>query len=177
VLFRYFSTLADGAPIPLLIYNAPAFCGVTVTPALAGRLAAHPSIIGMKDSAASGIEEFLKLESPSFHVLAGSANFLFRAMMGGSAGGTVSLANSFPALAMELFRYGQQRDEQRGVPFQERVTRINQTIAGTFGPAGVKAAMNLAGLKGGIPRRPLLPLTAAQVAELRRALTEEGLLG
>ena len=42
VLFRYFSTLADTSPIPLLIYNAPGFCGVTVSPSLAGRLAAHP---------------------------------------------------------------------------------------------------------------------------------------
>ena len=158
VLFRYFSTLADGAPVPLLIYNAPAFCGVTVSPALAGRLAAHPNIVGMKDSAASGIEEFLKFESESFHVLAGSANFLFRAMLGGSVGGTVSLANSFPSMAMELFRLGQARDEERGVPFQERVTRINQAIAGTYGPAGVKAAMNLAGLQG---RHPPPPAAAA----------------
>jgi 4-hydroxy-2-oxoglutarate aldolase len=176
VLFRYFSTLADGAPLPLLIYNAPAFCGVTVSPALAGRLATHPNIVGMKDSAASGIEEFLKFEGESFHVLPGSANFLFRAMLGGSVGGTVSLANSFPATAMELFRYGQARDQERGIPFQARVTRINQAISGAFGVAGVKAAMNLAGLKGGIPRRPLLPLTEAQQAELKRVLTEEGLL-
>ena len=34
VLCRYFSTLADGSPIPLLLYNAPAFCGVTLSPAL-----------------------------------------------------------------------------------------------------------------------------------------------
>jgi 4-hydroxy-2-oxoglutarate aldolase len=176
VLFRYFSTLADGAPLPLLIYNAPGFCGVTVSPALAGRLAAHPNIVGMKDSASSGIEEFLKFEGDSFHVLPGSANFLFRAMLGGAVGGTVSLANSFPGTAMELFRYGQVRDEERGTPFQARVTRINRAISGAFGVAGVKAAMNLAGLKGGIPRRPLLPLTEAQQAELKRLLTEEGLL-
>ncbi len=176
VLFRYFSTLADGSPVPLLIYNAPGFCGVTVSAALAGRLAAHPNIVGMKDSAASGIEQFLRFESDSFHVLAGSANFLFPAMQGGSIGGTVSLANSFPAVALELFHYGQARDTARGVPFQERVTRINQTIAGPYGPPGVKAAMNLAGFKGGIPRRPLWPLSAAQVEELRRVLTEEGLL-
>jgi len=176
VLFRYFSTLADGAPLPLLIYNAPAFCGVTVSPALAGRLAAHPNIAGMKDSASSGIEEFLQFESESFHVLAGSANFLFRAMLGGAPGGTVSLANSFPGVAMELFRLGQARDEERGIPFQARVTRINRAISGAFGVAGVKAAMNLAGFKGGIPRRPLLPLTVAQQAELKRLLTEEGLL-
>lgn len=177
VLFRYFSTVADASPIPILIYNAPGFCGVTVSPALVCRLAAHPNIVGMKDSAASGIEEFLKFESESFHVLAGSANFLFRAMMGGSVGGTVSLANSFPALAMELFHCGQARDEARGIPLQARVSRINGAIAGVFGPSGVKAAMNLAGLRGGIPRRPLLPLTSAQQAELKRALIEEGLIG
>jgi 4-hydroxy-2-oxoglutarate aldolase len=176
VLFRYFSTVADTSPIPLLIYNAPGFCGVTVSPALAGRLAGHPGIAGMKDSASSGIEQFLKFESDSFHVLAGSANFLFPAMMNGSVGGTVSLANSFPSIVMELFRYGQARDEAHGVPLQARVTRINQMISGPYGPSGVKAAMNLGGFKGGIPRRPLLPLTAAQVEEMRQVLIEEGLL-
>jgi 4-hydroxy-2-oxoglutarate aldolase len=130
----------------------------------------------MKDSAASGIENFLKYESDSFHVLAGSANFLFAAMMGGSAGGTVSLANSFPEMALALFRCGQARDEQTGVPLQARVTKINQAIAGPYGPAGVKAAMTLAGFRGGIPRRPLLPLTAEQAEALRATLEYEGLL-
>jgi 4-hydroxy-2-oxoglutarate aldolase len=176
VLFRYFSTLADGSPIPLLLYNAPAFCGVTLSPALVGRLSVHPNIVGMKDSAASGIENFLPFESESFHVLAGSANFLFAAMMGGSIGGTVSLANSFPEIALDLFRCGQARDERNGLPLQARVTRANQAIAAIYGPSGVKAAMTLAGYKGGIPRRPLLPLTALQVAALRADLEAEGLV-
>jgi 4-hydroxy-2-oxoglutarate aldolase len=176
VLFRYFSTLADHSRLPLLIYNAPAFCGVTISPELAGRLSTHPNIVGMKDSASSGIENFLRFESPQFHVLAGSANFLFPAMMGGSVGGTVSLANSFPQAALELFRCGKARDEETGVPCQARVSRINKAISGAYGVAGVKAAMNLAGLRGGIPRRPLLPLTAAQIEELRATLTMEGLL-
>jgi 4-hydroxy-2-oxoglutarate aldolase len=176
ILYRYFSSLADGARIPLLLYNAPGFCGVTLSPELVGRLAAHPNIVGMKDSAASGIENFLHLESPSFHVLAGSANFLFPAMMAGSLGGTVSLANSFPRLALDLFEAGHARDATTGRPLQARVSRINHTISGTHGVAGVKAAMNLAGFVGGIPRRPLLPLAASDVAMLREFLTEEGLL-
>jgi len=176
VLYRYFSTLADQSRLPLLIYNAPGFCGVTVSPDLVGRLAGHQNIVGMKDSASSGIEQFLRFESETFHVLAGSANFLFPAMMAGSVGGTVSLANTFPSFVMELFRCGQVRDEEHGRPFQERVTRINHTIAGAYGVSGVKAAMNLAGLKGGIPRRPLLPLTPPQVEEMRKALAEDGLL-
>ena len=60
---------------------------------------------------------------------------------------------------------------------QERVKRINSAISGAYGPSGVKAAMNLAGYRGGIPRRPLLPLTPAQLEELKRVLREEGLIG
>lgn len=176
VLYRYYSTLADGSPLPLMLYNAPGFCGVTISPALCGRLAAHPNIVGMKDSASSGIERFLEMESETFHVLAGSANFLFAAMMRGSLGGTVSLANSFPALAIELWELGAARDQVRGPVLQERISRINHTIAGGYGPAGVKAAMTLAGLCGGIPRRPLLPLTPEQIAAMAQALRAEGLI-
>ncbi len=176
VLYRYFSTLADGARIPILLYNAPGFCGVTLGPDLVGRLASHPNIVGLKDSAKSGIEAFLPFQGPSFQVLAGSANFLFRAMVAGSPGGTVSLANSFPGLALELFDCGRARDGARGLPLQDRVSRVNAAISGAHGVAGVKAAMTLAGFRGGIPRRPLLALEPSQVAALRAFLVSDGLL-
>lgn len=176
VLLRYFSSLADGSRLPLLLYNAPAFCGVTLSPGLVARLSAHPNIVGMKDSASSGIEDFLPFESPTFHVLAGSANFLFPAMLGGALGGTVSLANSFPGVALQLFAYGLARDTTLGPPYQEWVTRVNTAISGRYGVAGVKAAMSLAGFRAGVPRRPLLALDPGQLAELRDVLDREGLL-
>jgi 4-hydroxy-2-oxoglutarate aldolase len=141
-----------------------------------GRLAGHGNIAGMKDSAASGIENYLQFESETFHVLAGSANFFFPAMLGGSIGGTVSLANSFPRIALELFEAGAARDQERGPALQERVTRINQAISGAHGVAGVKAAMQLGGFRGGIPRRPLLPLTGEQFESLRQTLAAEGII-
>jgi 4-hydroxy-2-oxoglutarate aldolase len=176
VLCRYFSTVADGAPLPILIYNAPGFCGVTLSPELVGKLARHPNIAGIKDSAATGIENFLVHRSETFHVLAGSVNFLFPAMMGGAVGGTISLANSFPQLSLDLFRYAAARDEVNGAAMQEKANRVNRAIAGRYGVAGVKAAMSLAGFHAGIPRRPLLPLSSRQVEELRAFLVEEGLL-
>lgn len=176
VLFRYFCSLADTARIPLLLYNAPEFCGVTLSPALVGRLAAHPNIVGMKDSAASGIEHFLPFQGSSFQVLAGSANFLYPAMLGGAPGGTVSLANSFPRVALRLFELGRSRDESEGPAYQDWVSRVNHAISGTYGVPGVKAAMDLAGFRGGIPRRPLLPLEPSQIAGLREFLLGEGLL-
>lgn len=176
VLYRYFSSLADTAPLPLLLYNAPGFNGLALDPALVERLAVHPNIVGMKDSASSGIEAFLALQGPDFAVLAGSANFLFPAMLAGSPGGTVSLANSFPELALRLFAYGEAHDDVQGPAFQEDVTRINHAISGAYGVPGVKAAMDLAGFVGGIPRRPLLPLDGTQRTALRETLVAEGLL-
>ncbi len=145
VLYRYFSTLADTSPLPLLLYNAPGFNGVTLEPTLVDRLAAHPRIVGMKDSAPSGIEAFLDLQRPGFAVLAGSANFLLRAMLAGSPGGTVSLANSFPSVALRLYELGAARDEVLGQSCQDDVTRINHAISASYGVPGVKAAMDLAG--------------------------------
>ena len=176
VLYRYFSTLADTSPLPILLYNAPAFNGLALAPELVGRLAQHPRIVGMKDSAAAGIEAFLAFSRPGFAVLAGSANFLLPAMLAGSPGGTVSLANSFPEVALRLYHHGLAADRIGGPPCQELVTRVNAAISGSFGVPGVKAAMDLAGFVGGPPRRPLLPLTRAQRAELRAVLEAEGLL-
>lgn len=176
VLYRYFTGAADRSPVPLLVYNAPGFCGIALSVELVTRLAEHPNIVGMKDSAPSGIEAFLALESDSFHVLAGSANHLFPAMLAGSIGGTISLANAFPAIAQRLYRYGADQDRRDGPAFHERCRRLNAAISGSYGVAGVKAAMTIAGLRGGIPRRPLLPLTDEHEATLRGVLEEEGAL-
>lgn len=176
VLYRYFMSLADTTVLPLVVYNAPGFNGITLTPELVGRLADHSNIVGLKDSATSGIEGFLPLQRADFAVLAGSANFLFAAMMGGSPGGTVSLANAFPALALRLYELGRSRDATRGPALQERVSRINRAISGAYGVPGVKAAMDLAGFVGGTPRRPLLPLDDSERQQLRATLEEEGLL-
>lgn len=176
ILCRYFSTVADTSPLPVLLYNAPGFCGISLSPELVGKLARHPNIVGIKDSASSGIENFLARRSDNFHVLAGSVNFLFPAMMGGAVGGTVSLANSFPELSVDLFRAAEGRDEAMGPALQEKANRINRAISGRYGVPGVKAAMTLAGFRGGFPRRPLLPLCPEEVEQMRICLVEEGLL-
>lgn len=175
VLATYYLSLADQSPLPIVLYNAPGFGALPLSPALVRTLAAHPRIVGIKDSAGAGIESFLELQGDGFAVLAGSAKTLSVAMRRGSPGGAVSLANSFPGLALDL--WASLRDEQPGADLiSERVGRVNQAISGAHGVAGVKAAMTLAGYRGGIPRRPLRPLPSSAVAQLAATLRDEGLL-
>ena len=42
---------------------------------------------------------------------------------------------------------------------------LNKEVSGSFGVAGVKAAMDLCGFCGGDPRKPLLPLSAEQLRD------------
>ena len=131
----------------------------------------------MKDSASSGIEKFLQFESDSFHVLAGSANFLFPAMMGGSVGGTVSLANSLPRAvggAVPL-RPGARRSPRRPLAgarhaHQQGHLRPVRRLGRQGGDEPGRIP------QGGIPRRPLLPLTDEQLEGMRQVLAQEGLL-
>jgi 4-hydroxy-2-oxoglutarate aldolase len=176
VLFEYYQLAADVSPIPLLLYNAPAFSGVALSLEVVGRLAEQPNVVGMKDSDGSQIDAFLSLQTDSFHVLAGSAGYLYPSMLAGSRGGTVALADVFPELVQTLYRYARDRDEARGEPLHRRCRGLNTIISGVHGVAGVKAAMNLVGLRGGIPRRPLLPLDDGQIRALEAELAAAGVL-
>jgi len=44
------------------------------------------------------------------------------------------------------------------------------------GPAGLKAAMELLGYKGGLCRSPLPPISAEKVAKIKRTLENDGFL-
>ena len=46
----HYTAVADGVPIPVLLYNYPAVTGLTLTVDAVARLARHPNIIGIKET-------------------------------------------------------------------------------------------------------------------------------
>ncbi|MBN2327782.1 MAG: dihydrodipicolinate synthase family protein [Candidatus Omnitrophica bacterium] len=176
VLIDYFTACADAAEIPVLLYNAPGFTGVTLAPRTVAELARHPNIAGMKDSAPGGIENFIPLNSPNFCVMAGSANFMYPTLTQGLRGGIVSLGNAVPHKAYELWTFGRAGGSPEGQNLHERMKEANQRISGAYGVPGVKAAMDAAGLAGGWPRHPLRRLESADRKAVRQALMDAQLL-
>ncbi len=49
-LIAHYHAIADGSPVPVVLYNMPQATGVTLTPAIVEELAAHPNIAGIKES-------------------------------------------------------------------------------------------------------------------------------
>src|SRR5438552_5253884 len=47
---RHYTAVAEASPVPVILYNFTALTGVTLQPAAVAKLAAHPNIVGMKES-------------------------------------------------------------------------------------------------------------------------------
>jgi len=177
VLIKYFNDVADSVNIPCLLYNAPQFCGGTeLTVNLVKECAKNPKIAGMKDSSKGNIESFLFAVRDQICVMAGSADFFMNTCFMGGTGGVVSLANVFPAVVKELYRLILEKKYAEAFAMNEKVLRLNKIVSGSGGVAAVKYGMDLAGLCGGLPRLPLLPLPDADKPKMEAALKKEGLI-
>ena len=179
VLRDYYVTLADHAGLPILIYNMPANTGINLGPDVAVPLAAHPRIIGMKDSSGNIVqitEIIRQTRDADFAVLAGSASFLFTSLCVGATGGVAALANVAPRECVRLFDLYQQGALDEARALQYRLMAPNAAVTTRFGVAGLKAAMTLCGYHGGEPRHPLAPLSPAQHETVHAILAEARLL-
>lgn len=177
VLIKYFNDVANAVHTPCLLYNAPQFCGgTTLSVKLVQECAKNPKIVGIKDSSTGSIEGFLFGARDIMNVMAGSANFFMMTVIMGGTGGVVSLANIFPGIVNELYKLVIKEKYKEAFALNERVLQLNKGISGAGGVAAVKYAMDLAGLKGGDPRLPLLPLAEENKTKIKALLEKEGMI-
>ena len=175
---RYYISVADASPIPIIVYNVPKFTGLNMAPTLVARLAEHPKIVGIKDSAGNigQLIEIIRLAPPEFEVLVGNAPTYYSALGVGAIGAVLALANVAPRECVairELFGQGK-LDEARALHF--KLMPVGRAVTGQFGIGGLKAALDLLGYYGGNPRSPLLYPSPEEVEEIRGILRQAELL-
>ena len=179
VLVRYYTEVADNVPVPVLLYNAPGFAaGVRISPSVVKNLSSHANIAGMKDSSPSGMNSYLwaTRDNDTFHVLAGSANFFFTALISGAAGGVLSLANCLPNKCCQLYQYFIEGKLEEAKALHFKLFTLNKAVSGKGGVAAVKAAMDLMGYRGGSPRKPFIMLDETARNAVREAFQKESIL-
>ena len=177
VMERYIVEVADTSSIPVVLYNnPPVAAGVTIRLEVLRKLAGHPKVVGIKDSSKETYQENLQAASASFSVLAGSAAYFLDLLKRGGTGGVLSLANVFPAECARLHRAFVDGRLDEAEQLSRQLVELNTKVSGTFGVAGVKASMDLAGFVGGVPRRPHKGLTPEELQKLKGELTQSGFL-
>jgi 4-hydroxy-2-oxoglutarate aldolase len=168
----YFRRVADDCPVPLLLYNMPRNTGLNLSVPLVARLSRHGNIAGIKDSSGSIVQigEIIAASDPAFAVFAGSASFLLPTLLLGGTGGTMALANVLPEQCCRILRLAGRGAWPDAARLQLGLLAINAAVTSRWGVAGLKAAMDMIGLRGGEPRPPLRPLRESCRTELRQLL-------
>jgi 4-hydroxy-2-oxoglutarate aldolase len=160
-LLAHYQTVADALPRPLLIYSIPQFTGVRIPVETVAALAQHPNIAGIKESSGDFVyvRSILRRAPARFRVFSGSLQILPDVLRLGGAGGILSQADFVPELCVafyEAFRQGRRKVARE---LHAGLLPLATEITLKYGVAGVKAAMEFAGYRGGPPRGPLLPLS------------------
>jgi len=176
-LGKFYTMLADASPIPVMIYNMPGNSGVNVPSSLTLKLAAHPNITGIKDSGGNivQISEVLAKAPEGFSVFAGSGSYLLATLMLGGVGGTLAVANVVPNFCAEIQENFEKGDLEKARKMQLSLLPLNAAVTSRFGIGGMKAAMDMVGFKGGLPRLPILPAGEETRKEIARILKELGI--
>ena len=173
-LVSYYTAVADASPIPVLLYSMPALTGIKIEPETIARLSEHPNIIGVKDSSndVRGFAATVKLCPPDFAVLTGNGTVLLDALRVGATGAILAVACVVPEICLEILSAFNRGDEERASLLQTKLTPLATAVTTRFGIGGLKAALDLAGYRGGLVRAPLRAPDEAARAEIARLLAE-----
>jgi 4-hydroxy-2-oxoglutarate aldolase len=171
-LMAHYTAVADASPAPVVLYNYPAFTGVNLTPDLVGRLAEHRNVVGIKETSTDGAQfaELAALVPDGFTILSGSAPGCFAALCAGARGAILAVACVAPAACLELVELTLAGRLAEALACQQRLTPLARAVTTVFGIAGLKAALDLAGYRGGDPRPPLRPLSGEGIDTIRTLL-------
>ena len=171
-LIDYYTAVADSSPVPVLLYSMPPLTGIKIEPETVARLSEHPNIAGVKDSSndVAGFTKTVELCSRDFAVLTGNGTVLLDTLRAGATGGILAVACVVPEVCVEIFRVFLVGDDERAAPLQAKLTPLATAVTTRFGIGGLKAALDLAGYRGGAVRAPLRAPDEAARAEIAALL-------
>ena len=171
-LRTHYRAVADGSPVPVVLYNIPKYMHFALPAELVAELARHPNVIGIKDSSGdlNMLGGFLKAQSDSFSVITGNAGTLVPALDAGARGGILAVADFAPALCLQAYDAQRKGDAAAAAELQATLKPLASVIVAELGIAGVKTACDLAGLVGGPVRRPLVDLDEKAEQRVRELL-------
>ncbi len=173
-LFAHFRSVAESIGSPIMLYNYPGRTGVDLTPDLVVRLAELDRIQYIKESSGdvTRVSEIIRRCGEKITVFCGCDTAALESFLLGAAGWVSGVPNVLPQLLVELYETAVKKEDVLGA--KELYYKLLPTLAllesGKY-TQQVKAGCGRMGHPVGPPRRPLLPLTDDETAELKAALS------
>ena len=177
-LLEHYRAVAVASPIPVILYQVPLrMSTLEFSTNLVADLAKIDNVVGIKDSRGSLelVAELVDRTPDAFQVLVGSGAVLYGSLEVGAVGGILAVANLAPGPAAAIHTAHRAGDSAEAGRLQEAVAPMHAEIVAAMGVPGVKAGLDLLGLRGGDPRLPLRPLSDRDQERVASVLDHAGL--
>ncbi|MGC4108199.1 MAG: 4-hydroxy-tetrahydrodipicolinate synthase [Thermomicrobiales bacterium] len=174
-LFQHIRHIATQADLPIVIYNVPGRTGVDIQARTVARLAAMPTIVGIKEASGSvdRVSEIVRLTAsvdPAFVVLSGDDTLTLPMMSVGAQGVISVVSNIVPGAVSALTRAALRGDFLTARTLHLELFDLCNAMFVETNPVPVKAAAELLGLTTSEVRLPLVGLAPESQVHVFQAL-------
>ena len=160
-LIAFFTTVADAAPAPLVLYDIPARTSVRIELATLLALAAHPRVVALKDCGARVEQTEALIADGRLQVLCGNDNEWFSTRCLGGAGAIAASAHIRTDLFVAFDEALAQGDLAAGRALWRQLKPLTVALFDEPSPAPVKALLAAQGECANELRAPMTPASAA----------------
>ena len=177
-LYEYYKAIADAVSIPVICYNVPPRTGVNIKPETAARIADIENIAGIKE-ACGNMEQIVttaRMIRGKCDLYSGDDHLNLPILAIGGAGLISVSSNIFPRETKQLYEAVKRGDLGEANRLQNKMLPVIDLLFCEVNPIPAKAAADMIGLEGGIPRAPLTEMEPAHKEQLRAALKTYGLI-
>jgi dihydrodipicolinate synthase/N-acetylneuraminate lyase len=173
--FGFYRDIGEAVQLPLIIYNVVA--SNLITPAQVMRITELEWVIGVKQVDPVRLAEIAALSRGGTNIYAACDQMLYGTYTAGACGAFSAMVTIAPELCQHQWQAFKRGDQQTAMAIQQQMVPIVMTYLQAPYPGKVKALVNLQGRTGGLPRRPILPVTEPELLErMRAALNGAGLI-
>jgi 4-hydroxy-tetrahydrodipicolinate synthase len=174
-LYQHYKAIAEGVPLPVIVYNVPGRTSVNVDVATIVRLSAVPNIVGVKEASGNMTQmcEMCGAVPEDFLVLSGDDVLTLPVMAVGGRGIVSVASNEVPAEMAKMVELAEAGDFKGARRLHEELLPLMQINFIESSPIPVKAAMAMMGLLEEVFRLPLVPprpISRERIAQVLRDL-------
>jgi dihydrodipicolinate synthase/N-acetylneuraminate lyase len=176
-LTAVFRQVASAVNLPLCLYNIPFFAD-SLSAESAAELAAHPNIVGIKDSSGDAVGlmkmlAFCPQADRDFSVMTGREEFLFSALCAGASGSVTATAGVLPEIMRKIYDLFHAGKIAEAKALQFAALPVMSMMASLPFPLGYKLGMSLRGFPLGENKVPLSEEVMQRIDSLSQSLNKE----
>ncbi|MBR9830302.1 MAG: dihydrodipicolinate synthase family protein [Oceanospirillales bacterium] len=172
-IFQHYETVSNASPLPIMVYNNPATCGVDMTPEFMLNMVDSIQNTSMIKESTGDIQRMHKIYTlsngkvPFFN---GCNHMALEALNAGASGWCTAAPCLIGDKPKQLFDAVKSGDNEKAKALFYQQYEFLEFIVSSGLAAAVKSGLSLQGKAAGNPRKPLLPLNKPAQQRLQSML-------